>query len=353
MQINEIISEGEVKQSFALKVLSNIASRRDNSPFPVKFYDGSTLKVNPYTARKFLNFYDESDPEKQHWILNYLKTKKGFLELMQPEFVENIEENINEVIRKVGDKYRLYSKKGKNLGTYDSRAGAEKREKQVNYFKHMHEETGVEMLKLFRNMHHDTAKNKEMDAFIKSHSWELRDFTPDMFPSEEEFFDYDDPFDRVIDIDYNHRVDLSSPIIVGPQYKDGKYSVIDGNHRAARAQALGKTIKGYFPVKATTEGVAQEPDPTGYSKTALTAPANTIVINTPGELDWYKMGEYIANLNNEDPHEFGQSESDMVVTVANREQMIRLKKMLDRFGAEYKEIGGSHEHPEVHTETKQ
>ena len=64
------------------------------------------------------------------------------------------------------------------------------------------------------------------------------------------------------------------------------------------------------------------------------------------------MGEYISNLNTEDPHEFGQSESDMVVTVANREQMIKLKKMLDRFGAEYKEIGGSHEHPEIHTENK-
>jgi GNAT superfamily N-acetyltransferase len=36
---------------------------------------------------------------------------------------------------------------------------------------------------------------------------------------------------------------------VGPQHSDGKYSVIDGNHRAASAQELGKTIKGYFPVK--------------------------------------------------------------------------------------------------------
>jgi hypothetical protein len=117
----------------------------------------------------------------------------------------------------------------------------------------INEETGKEMLQIFRGMHHDTAKNKEMDKFIKSHQWQLGDFTPDMFPSEEEFFDYDDPFDRVIDIDYGHRVDLSSPIIVGPQFSDGKYSVIDGNHRAATAQKMGKTIKGYFPVKATTE----------------------------------------------------------------------------------------------------
>lgn len=110
------------------------------------------------------------------------------------------------------------------------------------------EETGDEMLSIFQQMHHDAGNNAEMDRFIKSHNWELRDFTPDMFPSEEEFFDYDDPFNRVIDIDYNHRVDLSQPIIVGPQFKDGKYSVIDGNHRAAAAQTAGKTIKGYFPI---------------------------------------------------------------------------------------------------------
>jgi len=38
-------------------------------------------------------------------------------------------------IRKINGKYRLVSHTGKNLGTYSSRAGAEKREKQVVYFK--------------------------------------------------------------------------------------------------------------------------------------------------------------------------------------------------------------------------
>lgn len=42
-----------------------------------------------------------------------------------------------EHIVKVGDKYRLVSKStGKNLGTYPSRSDAEKRERQVQYFKH-------------------------------------------------------------------------------------------------------------------------------------------------------------------------------------------------------------------------
>jgi hypothetical protein len=40
-------------------------------------------------------------------------------------------------IRKIGrNKYRLYSHKGRNLGTYRSRRGARRRERQVQYFKH-------------------------------------------------------------------------------------------------------------------------------------------------------------------------------------------------------------------------
>jgi hypothetical protein len=48
---------------------------------------------------------------------------------------------INDSIVKLGNnKFRLVSKKsGKNLGTYPSRTGAEKRERQVQYFKHANE----------------------------------------------------------------------------------------------------------------------------------------------------------------------------------------------------------------------
>jgi hypothetical protein len=83
--------EENIYQSAALKVLDNIAQRRDGQAHPVKFYDGSTLKVKPETARKFISFYDDSDKERQHWIKNYLRTKKGFLELMSPKFIEGKE----------------------------------------------------------------------------------------------------------------------------------------------------------------------------------------------------------------------------------------------------------------------
>lgn len=54
------------------------------------------------------------------------------------------EVELDETIRKVSGGFRLVSKKsGKNLGTYSTKAGAEKRERQVQYFKHRAE--AVEM----------------------------------------------------------------------------------------------------------------------------------------------------------------------------------------------------------------
>ncbi len=163
-------------------------------------------------------------------------------------------------------------------------------------------ESGKEMLKIFRGMHHDAGMNKDMDRYIQSHDWELGNFTPDMFPSEEEFFDYDDPFDRVIDIDYSRRVDLNAPIIVGPKFGDGKYSVIDGNHRAAAAQRMGKTIKGYFPVEKTNENFADGKNPgrkglskrMGVNTKASVSSLRKTAKNSSGEKQ--RMAHWLANM---------------------------------------------------------
>ena len=48
--------------------------------------------------------------------------------------------NISEKIVKKGSKWQVQSEKGKNLGTYDTKKEAEKRLKQVHYFKHVKEE---------------------------------------------------------------------------------------------------------------------------------------------------------------------------------------------------------------------
>lgn len=52
------------------------------------------------------------------------------------------EKPIDETIVKVGSQYELKSHTGKNLGKYPTKAGAKKREQQVNYFKHVNEAGG-------------------------------------------------------------------------------------------------------------------------------------------------------------------------------------------------------------------
>lgn len=135
---------------------------------------------------------------------------------------------INEVIRKVGGQYRLYSKKGKNLGTYPSRAGAEKREKQVQYFKHANEaEVG-----------HDEI---------------------------------------------------------------------------------------------------------------LTNPMHTVVVDTPSDLDWYKLGQHFPTLANQDAEEFGAGGSDTVITFASQEEADKFRSLMKQKGVATRDIGGTTHHQEIHT----
>ena len=96
------------------------------------------------------------------------------------------------------------------------------------------------------------------------------------------------------------------------------------------------------------EGV--EPHPAGYQKDVLTTPQYTLVIDTPGDLDWYKIGQHFPNLGTEDPDEYGQSDSDMSIVSANQKEMDDLKAKLDRLGLKYKEIGGTYDQPEIHSE---
>ena len=86
--------------------------------------------------------------------------------------------DLDETIRKMGSQYRLLSKKGKNLGTFDSKAGAEKHEREVQYFKHknMEEDTSAikkkiskyEELALAANRAGDDAKCKMYQKKIQA-----------------------------------------------------------------------------------------------------------------------------------------------------------------------------------------
>ena len=72
--------------------------------------------------------YDKQHPEQDPHLL-YKKTR-------QDPLVGMMEDELDEHIGKVKGGYRLYSHKGKNLGTFPSKAGAEKHEREVEYFKH-------------------------------------------------------------------------------------------------------------------------------------------------------------------------------------------------------------------------
>lgn len=85
--------------------------------------------------------------EEEHKLLPLLK-RLGLSvhDIDRPEDVKQaipakmLAKDLAETIRKVGSQYKLVSKSGKNLGTYPSRVGAEKRERQVQYFKHVGEQ---------------------------------------------------------------------------------------------------------------------------------------------------------------------------------------------------------------------
>lgn len=85
-------------------------------------------------------------------------------------------------------------------------------------------------------------------------------------------------------------------------------------------------------------------------KDILTMPQYTVVVDTPGDLDWYKVGQHFPNLGSEDPKEYGQSESDMVITLASEEQLQDTLAKLHRLGFKTKVIGGTRAQPEIHSD---
>lgn len=87
----------------------------------------------------------ELTPKKEELRKEYLavlpkKPKKTFSKLLAVPAKTPTSESVNETIKKVKGGYQLRSKDSKkNLGTYPTKAGAQKRERQVQYFKHMNE----------------------------------------------------------------------------------------------------------------------------------------------------------------------------------------------------------------------
>jgi ParB-like chromosome segregation protein Spo0J len=67
-----------------------------------------------------------------------------------------------------------------------------------------------------------------------------------------EFYDQDDPYRRVIDLDWDHIDDITiQDIMRKPVVVDDKGWVLDGNHRVTAARARGlTTIRALVPYPA-------------------------------------------------------------------------------------------------------
>lgn len=97
-----------VKQSDPLRVLDNLAARKDNMPFPIKFKDNEEIKVTPDLARRFtMAYHDIARPEQKEVIKQYLRTKDGFkkivnqMQLKKNDFVKNANANLASLDRNI------------------------------------------------------------------------------------------------------------------------------------------------------------------------------------------------------------------------------------------------------------
>ena len=98
--------------------------------------------------KRFKDFYTEAkkmkgpDPcWKGYEMIG--KKMKGGREVPNCVPKEEVEQ-VDEVVRKEGEKYVVRSHKGRNLGKYDTQAAAKKRLRQVEYFKSVKEEVITE-----------------------------------------------------------------------------------------------------------------------------------------------------------------------------------------------------------------
>ena len=81
--------------------------------------------------------------------------------------IETISKCLQEKIVQIGNKWQVQSEKGKNLGTYNTRKEAEKRLKQVEYFKHLDEDYKDDFIN--RTTQHIARVNKYAKKIDKSY----------------------------------------------------------------------------------------------------------------------------------------------------------------------------------------
>jgi len=123
----------------------------------------------------------EFSPSGKFVIVNLYNYGEHSMHLSDVEYNKYADEEVDETIRKLGSQYRLYSGKGKNLGTFPTRAGAEKHEREVQYFKHAGESVAEAegrvdpiLIKALNRMPDGLATHREvLDAAYDAYAMEL------------------------------------------------------------------------------------------------------------------------------------------------------------------------------------
>ena len=128
------------------------------------------------------------------------------------------------------------------------------------------------------------------------------------------------------------------------KFTDMEWAIIEGGHSLEDLTPKTKKSGDIFTILEASYN-----NHVGHDD-KLSMPANTLVIDTPGDLDWYKLGQHFPTLNKADPSEFGQSDSDTVISFQSEEEKQAFLKIAAKLGLKIKDIGGTATHPEIHSE---
>lgn len=139
---------------------------------------------------------------------------------------------------------------GRFKGTYNSPLAVlqkeiEKTNETVNFKKKLW--TNQEVLKYVKGIHDDYTLD---DPILDHKVWELK-MVPTSHLSNPENYDQDDPYRRVIDLDWDHIANITQQdIMKRPVVADAGGWVLDGNHRVTAARAGGiQAIPTFVPHK--------------------------------------------------------------------------------------------------------
>ena len=204
MPVKEDVTADNMNAKQKLKVLAGIEDIKKNTDtdeigsikkeevLPERKITGTVNLVKEDEEFKPHDMYDPKTGEKQH-VTTYakhleLKNKGWGHEAPKKEQVkevkncgcgqtpcitygtQNIDKTVEEHIVKVKGGYQLQSKStGKNLGTYPTKAGAEKRERQVQYFKH--NESSWDAFGGYENKPMTDLEQKEPTGKLKDACW--------------------------------------------------------------------------------------------------------------------------------------------------------------------------------------